>query len=214
MNRRWVGLALAGAAMTVGACASTSASTSGNPTAQRVEATQQQSQQALDRASEAQSKASQQAQRAADAQYDVQKEQQALMQAQDKARAELQKAAQLQNEANQERKQANQTSQKAQASATVAIQQQGQQLARGQLSTTGQVMNASANRVTLRQRDGSSMSFQVNGKTKILIDGQRKTAAALQPGEEANIMYQLSGTEPLAVTVQAASGVALGAGQQ
>jgi DNA polymerase III gamma/tau subunit len=214
-NRWWLGLAVAGVALTASGCAGMrgerNASSSGNPATQRTAASQKQSQEALDRAADAQKAATDQSQKAADAQVQVQKAQEALTKAQDKSRAEQQKAQQLQNEANQARQQANQTSQQAQQQASEAIQQQGQQLARHQDVTSGQVLNASADRLTVRHQDGSSMTFQVNGSTQVLIDGQPSPVAGLQPGEDVHVTYQLSGAEPLALTIQAASGNAASA---
>lgn len=210
MKRQGLSVALAGMAVLASGCASMrgqrDASGAGNPTAQRTEASQQQSQQALDKAADAQKKAGEQARKAADAQQEVQKVQQALVKAQEKARQEQLKAQQLQTQASELTQQASRTTQRSQARASEALSQQGQQMARHQQSTAGQVTDAGPEHVTVRGRDGTSMTFQVTGDTRVTVDGHHAAAADLQPGEDAQIAYQVSGSEPVALVIQVASG--------
>lgn len=201
----WMGLA---AAVAMGGCASMRGERAGggNPVAQRTEASQKQSKEALQRATDAQKKAQDQAQKAADAQVEVQKSQQALVKSQQKAQQEQQKAQDLQNQANQLRQQADQASAQAQARASQSLQQQGQQLARHEQATVGQITHASANALSLQLQDGTSMDFSVNPSTRVIIDGKASQATELQPGEDAHVTYKLSGAQPVATAVQAASG--------
>jgi hypothetical protein len=181
-------------------------SASTNPTAQRTLASQQQSEEALVLAHEAQRKASEQANRAAEAEAEVQKAQQALVLAQERARAEQKEAVQLQKQASQQTREAARTAQQSQVQAEQALRDEGEQLAHGEQSTSGHVTKASGSHVTLRQPDGTSMTFQVTGGTQVMLDGRRSQAMALSPGEQALIDYKLSGAEPVAVLIQAASG--------
>ncbi len=210
LKRQWMSIAMAGVAVTSGGCASMrgqgDASAAGNPTAQRAEASQKQSQQALDQASDAQKKAAEQAKKATQAQQEVQKAQQALVKAQERARIEQQKAQQLQAEASRVTQEASRTTQRSQAQASHALSQQGRQMARHQQSTAGQVTDASAGKVTVRLQDGSSMSFLVTENTHVMVDGRRAEATELQAGEDAQIAYQVSGSQPTALVIQVASG--------
>lgn len=210
LKRRWVTIAMAGVAVTAGGCASMrgqrDASASGNPTAQRAEASQEQSQQALDRAADAQKKAAEQSRKATLAQQQVQKVQQELVEAQEKARVEQQKAQQLQTQASAATQDASRTTQRTQAQASSALSQQGQQMARHQQSTAGQVTGASAGSVTVRGHDGVSMTFLVDENTRVMVDGRPASSAELQPGEDAQIAYQVSGSQPTAMVIQVASG--------
>ena len=205
----WV-VALAGVAVLASSCASTqgqgNASATGNPTAQRAEASQQESQQALEQATDAQRKAGEQARKATEAQQDVQKAQQGLVKAQEKSREEQQKAQEFQTNANQAAQQASRTTQQSQARASQALSQQGQQMARQQQSTAGQVTDASPGHVTVRGRDGTPMTFLVTGDTRVMVDGRPAAAADLLPGEDAQVAYQVSGSRPIALVVQVASG--------
>lgn len=201
-------LAIAGVAAS--GCASLrghgDASASGNPTAQRAEASQEQSQQALDRASDAQKKAADQSKKATLAQQKVQKVQQELVKAQEEARVEQQKAQQLQAQASTTTQDASRTTKRSQAQASSALSQQGEQMARHQQSTAGQVTDASAGSVTVRGQDGTSMTFLVTERTRVMVDGRQARSTDLQAGEDAQIAYQVSGSQPTAMVIQVASG--------
>lgn len=210
LKRQWMSIAMAGVAATAGGCASMrgqgDASASGNPTAQRAEASQKQSQQALDQAAEAQKKAAEQAETATLAQQEVQKAQQALVKAQKKARVEQQRAQQLQAEASRVTRDASRTTQRSQAQASRALSEQGQQIARDQQSTAGQVTEARAGNVSVRLKDGTSMSFLITKSTRVLVDGRSAEATDLQVGEDAQVAYRVSGSQPTALVIQVASG--------
>lgn len=201
---------MAGMATMVGGCASLrggdSDRASTNPTAQRTQAAQHQSEDALARAQEAQRRASEQGLRVAEAQAEVQRAQQALVLAQDKARAEHKKAEELQRQASQATKEASRDAQQSQLQAEQAIHDGGDQLARGEQSTSGHVTSANAGHVTVLQEDGSAMTFRVTGGTQIMRDGRPSKVGALTPGEQALVDYKLSAAEPIALLIQVASG--------
>jgi hypothetical protein len=212
-ERAW-GLALCGLTALGAGCASTHGEAAGNPTAQRTEASQQQSQQALEQASDAQKKASEQGKEAGKAQDQVQKDQQTLTKDQQKARDEEAKAQELQQQATQATQQGAQTAQQQQKQASQSLSEERQQAAKNELVTSGQVTHSTASRVSVRTPDGSSMAFRVTNQTRVLVDGKAAGAAKIPTGADAHVTYRISGGEPLALRVQAATGAAgsLGSG--
>ncbi len=172
-----------------------------NPTTQRVESSQQQSQLALNRANDAQKKASDQARRVADAQNDVQKAQQQLTQSQQRLRDEQEKAVQLQREAQQATREAARQAGQAQEEALQGLHEQGQQIAQGQQVIQGQVTAAAGDQLSVRPQGGHSMTFQVTDRTHITVDGRSATLEDIRQGQDARVGYELSGTTPTALSV-------------
>lgn len=180
---------------------------SANPSAQKVATPQQQSQQALEHASDVQKKANEQAKRAAEAQQDVQKKQQELQATQQRARQEQEKAQQLQLQANRETEQATQQAQRSQQQASRALAQQSQQVQRGQQQIQGQVQQSTGQQLVVQPQSGTNpLTLQITGDTQIRIDGRQASASEIQPGENALVSYEVSGTQPTARSVQIVTG--------
>ncbi|HMA18511.1 MAG TPA: hypothetical protein VKS03_08740 [Thermoanaerobaculia bacterium] len=179
-----------------------------NPTAQRVQSQQQQSEQALKQASEAQKRASDQERRAAQAQDDVRKAQQALIQAQQKARQEQARAEQMQQEANRLTQQAAQQASQSQQQATRSLSQQGREVRRGRLTASGEVIAVSGTQLVLQpQASDKPMTFQVTGQTAVRIDGKQASATDIQQGEDVRVSYEATGsTQPEALSIDVSKG--------
>jgi colicin import membrane protein len=195
--------------VTVGGCAGMrggSSETGGNPGAQKVENPQQQTEQALRQASESQKKASEQQKRAAEAQREVERKQQELQLAQQKAQTEQQKAQQLQLEANVATEQGAKQAQRSQQQASRALSQQSARIGRGEQQLQGQVSQATSRQLVMQTQGGQAMTFDLDADTRIRIDGREATAAQIQPGENALVSYEVSGTQPTARVVQISTG--------
>jgi colicin import membrane protein len=177
-----------------------------SPTARHVESAQQQSQQALDRAAEAQKRASKQGERVAQAQRDVQDAQRRLTEAQKRLAGEQEKAEQLQQQAIEAEAQATREAQASQQEASRALTQQGEQVKRREQTFSGQVSQAAPDSIVVTPQVGAPMRFNVTGNTQVQIDGRRASAAEIQQGGDARVVYQISGSEPTATVVQVITG--------
>ncbi len=213
MRATWYALPLAGIVAT-GCASMKSSGESGNPTAQQVQTSQQQSTQALNQANEVQKKASDQEHKAAQARADVQQKQQELAQAQQKAKDEQTKAEQLQREANRETRQATQQAQQSQQQAQQALATSNQQVQRGELTTTGVVQQVNQDQLTVQPSSGQPMTFRITDRTQVRIDGQQSSASDIKQGEHAFVAYQVAGMHPNAVSIQVSTGTMNGASQQ
>lgn len=205
VSKKWGALSCAGlvAVGGIGCAGMRGRKASTDPGARQVQASQEQSERAIEQARDAQKKASDQAKRAADAQQDVQEAQQRLAQAQEKARQEQEKARQAQLDANKATERASAEAQEAQQQASRALAQQSQQTARGEQALSGQVLRASDDQLVVRpQGGGDTMTFRVTEQTRIEISGRQASASDLQQGEDARVSYEVSGTQPTALSVQ------------
>jgi hypothetical protein len=203
--KTWCALSCAGllASGGAGCAAMRGESASADPGARQVRASQEQSEHAIEQAREAQRKASDQARRAADAQQEVRDLQQRLAQAQEKARQEQEKARQLQQEASQATERASADARQSQAQASQALAQQSEQVARGEQALSGQVLRATENEIEVKPTGGGdTMKFRVTEQTRIQIAGRQASASDLRQGEDARVSYEVSGTEPTAISVQ------------
>lgn len=176
---------------------------SSDPAARQVAASQQQAEEAMERAREAQKKASEQAERAADAQREVRDAQQRLAEAQEKARQEQEKAQQLQQEAMRANEKATAQSRESQQQASQALTRQTERITSGEQVLAGQVLQATGEQIVVRpQGGGDPMTFVVNEQTRVEIGGQKGSATDLRQGEDARVSYEVSGTEPTAKSIQ------------
>jgi hypothetical protein len=205
---RWYVVPCAGLLAIAGSgCATTREQTSiQSPAERRVQATQEQAEQALEEARAAQRKATEQSQRAAAVQQQVHEAQQRLIEAQRKSQAEHTKAQQLQREANQATQRASELATPAQKQALAALVEESARVARGEETMLGQVKSASADQLVITSQEGQSMTFDVTDRTLIRIDGRTASAAEIQQGDDARVSYQFFGTQPMAVTVQTMTG--------
>ena len=193
----------------IGGCAGmggASKDTGSSPGTQKIENPQQQSEQALRQASDAQKKASEQQKRAAEAQRDYQQKQRELQVAQQKMEAEQQKAEQLQLQANEATQLGTERAQRSQQQASRALSQQSARSERGEQQLQGQVSQATSRQLVVQTQSGQAMTFDITGETRIRIDGREATAQQIQPGENALVSYEMSGTEPTALAVQISTG--------
>lgn len=206
MNKWWAlsgAVLLAGASgcKTMGGGSDRSAST--DPAARQIAASQEASEKAIEQARDAQKKASDQARRAADAQREVQEAQQRLTQAQERSRQEQEKAQQLQREANEATERATAEAQRAQREASQALARQSARAERGEQMLSGQVIQATDEQLVVRPTTGGdTMTFRVTDETRIDISGRKGSASELRQGEDARVSYEVSGTEPRAVSIQ------------
>ncbi|ABS25832.1 hypothetical protein [Anaeromyxobacter sp. Fw109-5] len=177
-----------------------------NPSARRVEASQEQSKEALSSAAKAQEEASKQQEQAAEAQRDVQEAQRRLTEAQQRAERETAEAEQAQQQANQRTSQATQEAQQAQQQASRQLDQQQQIVSRGEQVVTGEVRRATPQQLVVQPQSGEPMTFAITPQTRVQIDGRQASAAQLTPGEDAHVSYEMAGTEPTALLVQVVTG--------
>jgi flagellar biosynthesis GTPase FlhF len=201
----WWALASAGllAVAASGCSMARGRSASSDPAQRQVQASQEQSEKAIERARDAQRKASEQAERAANAQREVRDAQQRLAEAQEKLRQEQQKAAQLQQEANRATEQATAEARRSQQQASQALARQSERIASGQQVLSGQVLQATGQQVVVRpQGGGDPMTFVVNEGTRVRIGERDGSASDLRQGEDARVSYEMSGTEPRAISIQ------------
>jgi hypothetical protein len=177
--------------------------TSADPGARQVQTSQAQSERALEQARDAQKKASEQARRAADAQQEVVDLQHRLAQAQEKSKAEQEKAGRLQQEATQATQRASAEAHRSQEDASRALGRQSAQMTRGEQALSGQVLRATNDELEVQPSGGGdAMRFRVTQRTRIEIGGRQASASDLQQGEDARVSYEISGTEPTAISVQ------------
>ncbi len=202
---RWYALPAAGLLTLGGACASQQR-TSDNPVAQQVQSNQEASQQALNRAHEAQQKATDQAQQVASDQQHVQDLQRQLQESQQKLRQDQAKARQLQDEATRQTEQSSRVAQQAQQQASSSLERQGQLVQRNQQLVKGQVTQASPDRIEVTPRGGNPMSFRLTDQTQVQIDGRMASGSDIKQGEDALVSYSVSGTQPMARSVQIVTG--------
>lgn len=179
------------------------------PTAQPARSPQEQSQEALRRAADAQKKASDQEKRAQAAHQDVQRAQQEaqqaqrkLAEAQQKEQQELAKTQQLQLEANQETQRAAQQVQQGQQAAARGL---AQPFARGGQTMSGQVAQATADELVLRTQGGPPVTFKVDDRTSVRIDGRQASTTEIQEGAEARVAYDSSSPQPTAISIEVRS---------
>ncbi len=179
------------------------------PAAQQARSPQEQSQQALQRAADAQKKAADQERRvqaahqdAQKAQQDVQLAQRRLAEAQQRERQEQAKTEQLQLEAKQEAQRAAQQVQQGQQAAARGL---GQPLARGGQTMSGQVAQATADELVLRAQGGPPVTFKVDDRTSVRIDGRQASTAEIQEGAEARVAYDPSTAQPTAISIEVSS---------
>lgn len=206
--------ALAGAGLVAlgAACASTQRTVQ-NPTSEQAQLNQRQSEQALDRARDAQKRASDQEKRATQAQAEVERLQQELTAAQQREQEEAAKAEQLQREAAIATRVAAQQAARSQQQAVQALGQQQQQADRGEQVVSGLVSNLSRDQIAVQPRGESQpMTFQVTGQTRVEMNGQAASLQDIQPGQDARVAYQLSGTTPTATTIQIVTAPGFGTG--
>jgi hypothetical protein len=209
ISRTWTAVPFAGLlAVAASGCAGSKHETvaASDPYSRRVEAQQQDAQAALQNAHEAQDKANVQGQKAFQAQAVVQQKQQELVQKQQILSEEQAKALQTQDLANQKTKVAAAEAKRAQTLAAAGLAQQSQQLARGQQTLAGRVVQSSSTALVVMPPNGTSMTFRVSEKTKYQVDGKQANASDIQQGEDARVVYDVSGTEPSATFVQVMSG--------
>ncbi len=177
-----------------------------SPSAQQVRTPQQESEQAIKRAQEAQKQATEQAERAAQAQGKVRELQRKLTQAQQTAREEQAQAEQLQREANRVTQQSASRAQESQQQAQQALARQGRRVERDQQEVRGVVLRANAGQLLVKPPNGDAMSFHVGDQTRVQIDGRAAHAADIRQGEDALVAYRMSGSQPVALTVEVATG--------
>jgi hypothetical protein len=204
-TRTWCALSCAGllASGGVGCAAMRGEKASADPGARQVQTSQAQSERALEQARDAQKKASEQARRAADAQQEVVDLQHRLAQAQEKSKAEQEKAGRLQQEATQATQRASAEAHRSQEDASRALGRQSAQMTRGEQALSGQVLRATNDELEVQPSGGGdAMRFRVTQRTRIEIGGRQASASDLQQGEDARVSYEISGTEPTAISVQ------------
>jgi hypothetical protein len=76
--------------------------------------------------------------------------------------------------------------------------------AQGLRAATGRVAEATPSRVLLQLRDGRTMSFQIDERTRVLVGSEQRSVAEIQQGAEARVAYEPKGDEPKAVTIRIA----------
>lgn len=200
-------LTCAGLLALAGACASSGQQSAANPTANTVQASQAQTEEALKRAQDAQKRAIDQEKRAVAAQQDVQRAQQQLTQAQQRARDEQAKAEQLQAQANEMMRASGQEVQQGQEQASKALSVQGKQVEQAQQSFAGRVQQMKGDQLSVAPPGGGQpMLFKVTDQTRVLIDGRPASASEIVPGEDARVAYQVGGVTPSAISVQVMTG--------
>lgn len=198
--------AVAVAVLVVAACAG-AGPRPGEGGSARVVTPQEQAQQALQRAREAQARASEQSQRAAAAMAEVRQKQQALQAAQLEAEREAQKARELQLEANRVTARAADQARHSQQDATRALAETTQRLDRGQQLVRGVVSRSDGRTLVVQPQGGSPMALDIVGDTRVRIDGRQASASEIRQGESALVSYEMSGTQPTAVSVQVSRGL-------
>jgi hypothetical protein len=209
ISRTWTAVPFAGLlAVAASGCAGSKQETvaASDPEGMRLAAQQNASQQALQAAHDAQEKATAQGEKAAQAQAVVQQKQQELVQKRQVLSEEQAKAQQAQDLANQKSKVAAAEAQKAQALAAAGLAQQQQQLARGQQTLAGRVVQSSSTALVVMPPSGNSMTFRVSEKTKYQVDGKQASASDVQQGEDARVVYDVSGDQASATSVQVVTG--------
>jgi hypothetical protein len=206
----WYALSSAGLLMFVGCAGQQKQQAAQNPTAQRVETAQKQTQEQLKAAQEAQKEATKQQQVAAQAQQKVQEDQQKLQVDQQKAQQEIAKAQQAQRHANELTKQATGEVHRAQLQATAALDDESQRVKSGVQSFAGMVSQSSKGSLQVMPPSGDAMTFRVTSQTQILVDGQKGTMSKITPGSDARVAYDLSGPTPTARKVLVTTGTMTG----
>lgn len=178
---------------------------------------QQQGEQALERAQEAQEQARDQRQEAAGAREEVAEARQDLQEAQQQQQQASQQAMEAQRQAAQQAEQAQQQTQEAREQ----LAQRQEQLAQpppgqatGQagsmLTINGRVTASAEDSLTLRSPAGEAVRLQLNEQTQVFIDGQQGEIGEIPQGAEVRASYQpSSGQEPTALRVDV-----MGGGQQ
>ena len=63
----------------------------------------------------------------------------------------------------------------------------------GTKKLTGEIADASPDRVTVRKSDGTSLDMRITGSTKVTVDGKKAAARSLKPGDEVRASYAESG---------------------
>ncbi len=153
----------------------------------------QQTQQAFQQAARRQDELAQAQKRLEAAHQDVVRAQQQLAQAQQREERESANVQQLGIQARQDLERANQLAQQGQ---TAAEQAQGLDTA------VGRVAEATPSRVLLRTRDGRTISFQLDQRTKVLVGAEQRSVSEIQQGADARVTYDPRGAEPTAITIR------------
>jgi hypothetical protein len=76
--------------------------------------------------------------------------------------------------------------------------------AQGLRAASGRVAEATPSRVLLQLRDGRTMSFQIDDRTRVLVGSEQRSVAEIQQGADARVAYEPKGDEPKAVTIRIA----------
>jgi hypothetical protein len=205
----WYALSSVGLLMFAG-CAGQQKQAAQNPTAQRVETAQKQTQEQLKAAQEAQKEATKQQQVAAQAQQKVQEDQQKLQQDQQRAQEEIAKAQQAQKQANALTKQATDQVHRNQQQATAALNDESQRVQSGIQSFAGMVSQSSKSSLQVMPPSGDAMTFRITPQTQIVVDGRQGTMSKITPGADARVAYDLSGPTPTAQKVLVTTGKVTG----
>jgi uncharacterized protein (DUF3084 family) len=173
-----------------------------SPVSQEVAASQQRTEEALQRARQAQDLATEQARKATDAEAVVRQDQEKLALDQQTVQRERAKAQQLQLQAKRESELAAAQMQRNQALATGALEQQMQRTARGEQLAAGLVTEVRPDELSVQPRVGNMMSFGLTGRTQVTIEGRKATAGQITPGSEARVSYEASTEGPRALSVE------------
>lgn len=67
----------------------------------------------------------------------------------------------------------------------------------------GKVQSASSNSITVMREDLPAAKLNVDGNTKVELDGHKVSAAQLQPGQEVKASFNLQNDKPMAVEIKA-----------
>jgi hypothetical protein len=122
----------------------------------------------------------------------------------------LRQASDAQKKASEQQKRAAEAgtaqAQRSQQQASTALSQQSARSQHGEHQLQGQISQATANELIVQTQGGQSMTFDVTSDTRIRIDGREATMQQIQPGENALVSYEVSGTQPTARVVQISTG--------
>ena len=201
LQSRWV-LPLAGLLALAGSSCATTQRPSG---AEQASATDEQSKQEMRQAQEAQQRAAEQEKNVSAAREEVAKAQQQLAQAQRREGEERAKFQQLQQQASLHMSRAQATQQAGPAPAAGAPgvpAPAGQQALAGPQTISGHVLQARPNQLVIQERNGQTLTLDVNDRTQIFVGSERRSAAELQQGADARVAYDNASGRPTALTVE------------
>jgi hypothetical protein len=68
------------------------------------------------------------------------------------------------------------------------------------------VSQANPDSIVVTPQAGSPMTFKINDRTQVQIDGRQASAGEIRQGGDARVAYQMSGAEPTATVIQVITG--------